>query len=60
MIHKVTIGIEAPTGEQATDIAQDLVDIKNSLSDKDLKDLKLLLKKNPGIVQIAKQYLGKK
>lgn len=58
MIYEIKIGIEAHSEKQATDIAQDLVTIKNNLSDKDLKDLAKLLKQNPAIVKQAKHLLG--
>lgn len=58
MVHEIKIGINAPTQEQATELAQALIDIKNHLSDKDLKDLAKLLKTNPNIVKTAKQFLG--
>ena len=58
MVHEVKLGIEAPSKEQALDIAKDLAELKNLLSDKELKDLKKVIKKNPGIVEQAKQFLG--
>jgi hypothetical protein len=58
MIYEIKIGIAAHSEKQATDIAQDLITIKNNLSDTDLKDLAKLLKQNPGIVKQAKQLLG--
>ncbi len=58
MIHEITIGIEAPDREQAVALAQALVQIKNSLSDQDLKDLARLLKEKPGMVKTAKRFLG--
>lgn len=59
MKYEIKIGIEAQSEKQAVDIATDLVDIKNSLSDKDLKELKNLLKYNPEIIKTAKKFLGK-
>jgi hypothetical protein len=59
MKYEIKIGIEAQSEQQAIDIATDLVDIKNALSDRDLKELKVLLKSNPGIVKTAKKFLGK-
>lgn len=58
MICEIKIGIEAQSEQQAREIVQDLITIKNNLSDKDLKDLANLLKKNPGIVKTAKKFLG--
>ena len=58
MKHEIKIGIEAPSREDAIDIASDLVELKNLLNNKELKDLKKVIKKNPGIVQQAKQFLG--
>ncbi|MDP2385684.1 MAG: hypothetical protein Q8M29_04895 [Bacteroidota bacterium] len=58
MLYEVTIGIEAPNEQQATEITQALLGIVNNLSVADLKDLAKLLKENPGIVQKAKKYLG--
>lgn len=58
MRQEITIGIEAPSKEYAQRIAEALVQIKNSLSDKDLVDLARLLKENPGIIKTAKKFLG--
>jgi hypothetical protein len=58
MTHKISIGIEAPNEQKAVELAKALVQIKNSLSDKDLLDLAKILKENPGIIQIAKKYLS--
>ncbi len=58
MVHKITIGIEAQSEKQAEELAKALVEIKNSLSDKDLLDLANLLKEKPGIVKTAKKFLG--
>lgn len=58
MIYEINIGIEAPSEQKATELAQALIDIKNHLSDADLKDLANLLKKNPSIVKTAKKFLG--
>jgi hypothetical protein len=57
MIYEIKIGVEAQSEQHATGIVQDLITIKNHLSDRDLKDLAKLLKKNPGIVKTAKQFL---
>lgn len=58
MIYEITIGIEAQTEQQAAELAKALVDIKNKLSDSDVKDLAKLLKNNPTIVKTAKKFLG--
>ena len=58
MIHEITIGIEAQTEQQAVELAKALIEIKNNLSDIDLKDLAKLLKTNPTIVKTAKKLLG--
>lgn len=58
MNYEITIGIEAQTEQQATELAKALIEIKNNLSDIDLKDLAKLLKTNPTIVKKAKQFLG--
>ncbi len=58
MIHEITIGIEAQTEQQALELAKALIEIKNNLSDVDLKDLAKLLKTNPTIVKTAKKLLG--
>lgn len=58
MLYEVTIGIEAPTEPEAAELAKALIEIVNSLTTSDVKDLAKLLKSNPGIVQKAKKYLG--
>jgi len=58
MIHEITIGIEAQSEQQAVELAKALIEIKNHLSDADLKDLAKLLKSNPNIVRTAKKFLG--
>ena len=58
MEHKITIGIEAESQTKATEIAQALVDIKNSLTVDDLLELSKILKEKPGIVKKAKKFLG--
>jgi hypothetical protein len=58
MIYTIKLGIEAQSEQQAIDIANDLAELKNLLSDKDLKELKKVIKKNPGIVETAKKFLG--
>ncbi|MDP1801329.1 MAG: hypothetical protein Q8L81_08255 [Bacteroidota bacterium] len=58
MIYTIKLGIEAQSEQQAIDIANDLAELKNLLSDKDLKELKKVIKKNPGIVETAKKFLS--
>ncbi len=53
------MGIEAQSKPKAEEIATDLMGIRNALNDADLKELRKLLEKNPGIVQTAKKFLGK-
>lgn len=59
MEYIIKIGIQAQSEAKAQEIASDLMSIKNALSDADLKELKNLLEKNPGIVQTAKKFLSK-
>ena len=59
MEYIIKIGLHAESQSKAQEIASDLMSIKNSLSDADLKELKNLLEKNPGIVQTAKKFLNK-
>lgn len=54
----MTIGIEAQSEQQAVELVKALIEIKNNLSDTDLKDLAKILKTNPSIVKKAKQFLG--
>jgi len=58
MTYKIVVGIDATNEQQADELAKALVQIKNSLSDKDLLDLAKLLKEKPGIVKTAKKFLG--
>lgn len=58
MVFEIRMGIYAPNEEIALDVAKDLAELKNLLSDKDLKELVKVLKQNPGIVQQAKKLLG--
>lgn len=58
MEHIIKIGIEAPSKQKAEDIATDLLSIRNSLNDADLKALATLLKANPSIINTAKKLLG--
>lgn len=57
MKYEITIGIEAQSEQQATEIAYNLVDIINRLSVSDVKDLAKILKTNPSIVKTAKKFL---
>jgi uncharacterized protein YjgD (DUF1641 family) len=56
----IKIGIQATDKEKAGEVVSNLLEIYNALNDADLEDLAKLLKENPGIVQTAKNYLGKK
>lgn len=58
MVYEVKLGIDAQSEKQAIEIVKDLVELKNLLSDKDLKELKNVIKKNPGIIETAKKFLG--
>lgn len=58
MVYEIKLGIEAPSREQAVEIANDLAKLKNALTDKDLKELVKVLSENPGIIQKAKKLLG--
>ena len=58
MIFEIKVGIDAESEQKATEIVKALIEIKNNLSDKDLKDLAKLLKTNPSIVKTAKKLLG--
>lgn len=55
----IKMAFEAQSKPEAEDIANDLLIVRNSISRADLKTLCKLLKENPGIVQVAKKYLGK-
>lgn len=57
MEHKITIGIEAESQTKAVEIAQALIDIKNSLTVDDLLELRKILKEKPGIVKKSKEVL---
>lgn len=59
MEYIIKMGIEAQSKPKAEEIATDLMSIRNALNDADLKELRKLLEKNPGIVQTAKKFLGK-
>ena len=59
MEHIIKIGIVAPSKQKAEDIANDLLSIRNSLNDADLKVLATLLKTNPSLINTAKSFLGK-
>lgn len=58
MKHEIKIAIEAKSEAEAFEIVKALIDIKNNLSDADLKELSKILKTNPGIVKTAKRLLG--
>lgn len=58
MVYEIKLGIEAPSEQNAIEIATNLAELKNLLSDNDLKELVKVLKKNPGLVQTAKKLLG--
>jgi hypothetical protein len=58
MKHEVKISIEAKDEATALDLIRALIEIKNALSDQDLKELAKLLKTNPSIVKTAKRFLG--
>ena len=57
MRHEIKISIEAKDEATALELVRALIEIKNALSDKDLKELASLLKNNPGIVKTAKKFL---
>ena len=57
MKHEIKISIEAKDEATALELVRALIEIKNALSDKDLKELASLLKNNPGIVKTAKKFL---
>lgn len=57
MEHKITIGIEADSQQQAIAIVEALTQIKNVLSETDLLELARLLKSKPGLVKTAKKFL---
>ena len=59
MEYIIKIGLHAQSEAKAQEIAMDLMGIRNALNDADLKELKNLLEKNPGIVQTAKRFLSK-
>ncbi|OFY86578.1 MAG: hypothetical protein A3F72_08870 [Bacteroidetes bacterium RIFCSPLOWO2_12_FULL_35_15] len=59
MEHIIKIGIQASSKQKAEEIATDLLSIRNSLNDADLKALAQLLKTNPSIITTAKNFLGK-
>lgn len=58
MEYQIKISITAKSEEEAMQIVRALLDIKNNLSDKDVKELAEILKKNPSIVKTAKKFLG--
>ncbi|HWY11790.1 MAG TPA: hypothetical protein VN026_10720 [Bacteroidia bacterium] len=58
MKYEIKISIEAKDEATALEIVRALIEIKNNLSDNDLKELAKLLKSNPSIVKTAKKLLG--
>lgn len=58
MKHEIKISIEAKDEATALELVRALIEIKNALSDNDLKELAKLLKNNPGIVKTAKKFLS--
>lgn len=58
MKHEIKISIEAKDEASALELVKALIEIKNALTDQDLKDLAKLLKSNPSIVKTAKKFLG--
>ena len=58
MKHEFKISIDAKDRDEAVLILFAMLEIKNNLSDNDLKDLAKLLKSNPSIVKTAKKFLG--
>jgi hypothetical protein len=59
MKHIIKISIEAESATEAQAVVLDLLSIRDSLSNSDLKELKTLLENNPQIIQTAKKFLGK-
>ena len=56
----VKMAFKAKSKAEAEDEANDLMIIRNALKNRnDLKTLSKLLKENPSLVQVAKNYLGK-
>lgn len=58
MKHEFKISINAKDRDEAVLILFAMLEIKNALTDQDLKDLAKLLKSNPSIVKTAKKLLG--
>lgn len=58
MEYRVTIGLKAESQQEANQLVEALLEIKNCLSNKDLLELAKLLKEKPGIVKTAKKFLG--
>lgn len=58
MIFEIKMGIDSQSEEKAIEVATDLAELNNLLSHKDLKELIKVIKKNPGIIQTAKKFLG--
>ena len=58
MEHTFKIGLEASKREEAKEVLEDLLSIRQSIGDKDVKALAKLLREKPGIINTAKQLLG--
>jgi len=58
MKHEIKISIDAKDEATAIEIVKALIEIKNQLSDQDLKELARILRTNPSIVKTAKRLLG--
>ena len=58
MKYEFRIAINAKDKDEAVLLLFAMLEIKNCLSDNDLKDLAKLLKSNPSIVKTAKKFLG--
>lgn len=58
MKHEIKISIDAKDEATALEIVKALIEIKNQLSDQDVKELARILKTNPSIVKTAKRLLG--
>jgi hypothetical protein len=57
MKHEFKISIDAKDRDEAVLLLFAMLEIKNCLSDNDLKELAKILKKNPAIVKTAKKFL---
>lgn len=58
MEHEVTIGIEAESKPKAIEIAEALIDIRKALTDKELFELRKVLKEKPSIIKTVKKFFG--